>query len=333
MKAIVYTEYGPPEVLRVEEVDKPTPRDDEVLIRTHAATVVAGDCEFRAFNFPLWLWLPLRLCAGLRKPKRANILGQELAGVVEAVGKDVTRFKVGDPVFAATEISLGAYAEYKCLRETQAIAIKPAGVSYEEAAALPTGGLNALHYLRLADIRRGDKVLINGAAGNIGTYAVQLAKHFGAEVTAVDNGEKLDTLRSIGADHVIDYTREDFTRSEETYDVILNVVGKSPFGRSLRSLNKGGRYVLANPRLHSMLRGLWASLTTSKKVRFRFASYRPEDLRYLIELVEAGTIKPVIDRRYPFEQIADAHRYVERKRHKGNVVVTLTHLHQQRSVE
>ncbi len=325
MKAIVYTKYGPPDVLQLKEVERPTPKDNEVLIRVYAATVIAGDCELRSFTFPIWVWLPLRIYIGLIRPTRVNILGQELAGEVETVGKDVQLFSKGDQVFAATEIGCGAYAEYKCLPEEKTLAIKPANMTYEEAAAVPTGGLNALHYLRKGNIQSGEKVLINGASGNIGTFAVQLAKYFGAEVTGVDSTGKLDMLRSIGADQVIDYTQEDFTKSGETYDVIFDVVGKSSFSRSVRSLKQNGRYLLANPRLLQMARGLWASMISSKKVIFEFASYKSEDLIFLKELIEAGKIKSVIDRRYPLEQIAEAHRYVDKGHKKGNVVITVEH--------
>jgi len=324
MKAIVYTQYGPPDVLQLKEVPKPTPKDNEVLIRVYAATVVAGDCELRSFTFPLWFWLPLRLYMGLRRP-RINTLGQELAGEIESVGKDVKRFKKGDQVFAATEAGFGAYAEYRCLREEKTLAIKPANMTYEEAAAVPTGGLNALHYLRKGKIQSGEKVLINGAAGNIGTFAVQLAKYFGAEVTGVDGTGKLDMLRTIGADHVVDYTQEDFTEKGETYDVIFDVVGKSSFSRSVRSLKPNGRYLLANPRVLPMVRGLWTSIISSKKVIFQFARYKAEDLMFLKELIEAGKIYSVIDRRYLLEQTAEAHRYVDTGHKKGNVVITLKH--------
>jgi len=323
MKAIVFTQYGPPDVLQLKEVPKPTPKDDEVLIKVHAATVIAGDCEFRSFNFPLWVWLPLRIYAGLLRPTRVNILGQELAREIESVGKHVTRFTKGDQVFAATEIGFGAYAEYKCLREDKTLTIKPANMTYAEAAAVPTGGLNALHYLRKGKIQRGEKVVINGAAGNIGSFALQLAKYFGAEVTGVDSTEKLDMLRSIGADHVIDYTQEDFTKSGETYDVILDVVGRNSILRYVRSLKHNGRYLLVNPRVLSMAQGIGISMTTSKKVIFQFASYKAEDLLFLKELIEAGKVQSVIDRRYPLEQTAEAHTYVESGHKKGNVVITV----------
>ena len=326
MKAMVFTEYGPPEVLQLKEVQKPTPKDHEVLIKIHAATVIAGDCELRSFRFPLWLWLPLRIYVGLIRPIRVNILGQELAGEIESVGKDVTGFREGDQVFAATEAGFGAFAEYRCLRENQALAIKPANMSYEEAAAVPTGGLNALHFLRKGNIQSGEKVLINGAAGCIGTVAVQLAKYFGAEVTGVDHTEKLDMLRVIGADHAIDYSQEDFTKNGETYDVIFDVVGKSSYSRSITSLKPNGRYLLANTRPSQMIRGLWTSLRSGKKVIFAFASYKAEDLLFLKKLIEAGKIKSVIDRPYPLKQTAEAHRYVDSGHKNGHVVITVEHM-------
>jgi len=326
MKAIVYTQYGPPEVLQLKEVPKPTPKDDEVLIKTYAATVIAGDCELRSFTFPIWFWLPFRIYMGLIRPTRVNILGQELAGEIESVGKDVKLLRKGDQVFAATEIGFGAYAEYKCMREEKTLAIKPANMTYEEAAAVPTGGLNALHYLRKGNIQRGEKVLINGAAGNIGTFAVQLAKLLGAEVTGVDSTEKLEMLRTIGADHVIDYTQEDFTKSSGGYDVIFDVIANSSFSGIIRSLKKNGRYLMVNPRLFKMVRGLWTSMISSKKVIFAFARYKAEDLMFLKELIETGKIKSVIDRRYPLEQVAEAHRYVDQGHKKGNVVITVEHI-------
>ncbi len=322
MKAIVYTKYGPPEVLHLKDVQKPTPKDNEVLIKVHAATVTAGDCEIRSFTFPLWLWVPVRIMFGIIKP-RIQILGQELAGEIESAGNEVKRFKKGDQVFATTGTHFGAYAEYICMPGTDPMAIKPANMSYEEAASMPTGGYNALHFLRKANIQSGQKLLINGAGGSIGTIVVQLAKHFEADVTAVDSADKLDMLRSIGADHVIDYTQEDFTKNDETYDVIFDVVGKSSFSHSIRSLKKDGRYLLGNPRLLPMIRGLWTSMTGDKKVMFEFASYKTEDLVFLKELIEAGKIKAVIDRCYPLEQVAEAHAYVDTGRKKGSVVIAI----------
>jgi len=323
MKAIVFTKYGPPDVLQLKDVEKPTPKDDEVLIKIHAATVATADCELRSFTFTLWLWLPLRIMFGVIKP-RIRILGQELAGEIEAVGKNVKGFEKGDQVFAPIN-GFGAHAEYICLSGSAAMATKPTNMSYEEAASVTVFALNALHFIRKANIESGQKVIINGAGGSIGTIAVQLAKHFGAEVTAVDSAGKLDMLRSIGADHVIDYAQEDFTKNGETYDVILDVVGKSSFSPSMRSLRKNGRYVLANPRLLPILRGLWTSNTSSKKVLFEFASYKSEDLIFLRDLIQAGKIKSVIDRSYPLEQVAEAHRYVDSGQKMGNVVITIEH--------
>ncbi|MFQ5976778.1 MAG: NAD(P)-dependent alcohol dehydrogenase [Candidatus Heimdallarchaeota archaeon] len=325
MKAIVWTRYGPPEVLQLKEVDKPTPKDNEVLVRIYAATVTAGDCEMRRLKFPLLLRFPMRVYNGLRKPKRITILGQELAGEVEAVGKDVKLFKKGDQVFAATDFRFGAYAEYVCLPEDGdgVLALKPANMTYEEAAAIPVGGLNALHFLRKGKIQSGQKVLINGAGGSIGTIAVQLAKYFGAEVTAVDSAGKLDMLRSVGADQVIDYTQEDFTKSGESYDVIFDVVGKAPLSGCIKSLKKKGIYLLGNPTLSRMVRGRWASMRSSKRVIGGTASYKTEELIFLKELIEAEKIKSVIDRRYPLEQMTEAHRYVETGHKKGNVVITV----------
>jgi NADPH:quinone reductase-like Zn-dependent oxidoreductase len=324
MKAIVYTQYGPPDVLQLKEVEKPTPRDNEVLIRIDATTATAADSELRSLKLPVWLRLPIRIYLGLIRP-RNKILGQELAGEIEAVGKDVKRLRKGDQVFAWTGLGLGAYAEYTCRPEKGMLAIKPANMTYEEAAAVPIGGLNALHFLKKGNVQGGQKVLIQGAGGSIGTFAVQLARYFGAEVTAVDSTGKLDMLRSIGADQVIDYTQEDFTENGETYDVIFDVVGKGSFTRSVRSLKHNGRYLLANPRLSQMVGGLWTSRRHRKKVIFGAASEKTEDLIFLKELIEAGKIQSVIDRRYPLEHIAEAHRYVDTGHKKGNVVIAVGH--------
>jgi len=325
MKAIVWTKYGPPDVLQLKEVEKPTPKDNEVLIRIHATTVTAGDCELRSLRFSLFLKLIMRLGFGFRKPKRITILGSELAGEIELVGKDVKLFRKGDQVFGNTGAGLGAYAEYVCLPEEGVLAIKPANITYEEAAAVSVGGLEALHFLRKGNIQSGQKVLINGAGGSIGTMAVQLVKSFGAEVTGVDSTRKLDMLRSISADKVIDYTQEDFTKSGETYDVIFDVVGKSSFSGCIRSLKKKGIYLLANPRLSLYIRRLWTLMTSSKKVITGITSYKTKDLIFLKELIEAGKIKSVIDRRYPLEQIAEAHSYIETGQKTGNVVITVEH--------
>lgn len=325
MRAVVVTAYGPPDVLQLREVPQPSPKDDEVLIKVHVSTVTAGDCELRRFDMPVLFWIPLRILVGIRRPRGNLILGQELAGEVEAVGHDVTQFKEGDRVFAATDIRFGGHAEYKCLSEDGAVARMAANMSYEEAAAVPVGGLNALHFLRIGKVQRGQQVLVYGSSGSIGTFAVQLARHFGAEVTAVCSTAKVDMVRSLGARNVIDYTREDFTENGQTYDIIFDTIGKSPFSRSLRSLKQGGYYLLANPGLRDIVRGLWTSMTGSKNVVVRFADQPVEDLILLRDLIEAGEIRSVIDRRYPLEQAAEAHRYVEEGHKAGNVVITVSH--------
>ncbi len=323
MKAMVFRKYGPPDVLQLQEVAKPIPKEDQVLIRIKAATVTTGDCEIRRFKIAFLFWLPFRIFMGLRKPRGTKILGMELAGEIEAVGKDVELFKKGDQVFAATGAGFGANAEYRCLSSRRTIAIKPANMTYEEAAAVPIGGLNALHFLRNGNIQGGQKVLIYGSSGSIGTFAVQIAKHLGAEVTAVSSPASIELVKSLGADHVIDYTKEDFSENGETYDVIFDTIGKSPFSRSKKSLKKAGIYLLANPGLPDMVRGLWTSMTGSKKVKFGMGIEKAEDLIYLRELIEAGKIKTVIDRTYPLEQTAEAHRYVETGQKQGNVVLTV----------
>ena len=328
MKAIVWTKYGPPQALQLQEVETPSPGDDEVLIKVHAATASQADTEFRRLKLPLFFAFFLRLYLGLLKPTRKKILGTEFAGQIVSVGKNVTRYKPGDQVYGYTVLGMGTYAEYLCLSEkpsalASVMSIRPGNMTYEEAAALPFGGLEALHTLRQANIRPGQKVLIVGAGGSIGTYAVQLAKHYGAEVTGVDKAGKLDMLRSIGADHVIDYAREDFTRNGQRYDVILDTIGKSPFARSLRSLHESGAYLNANPGLFGGLWMRWFSRTGGKRVITWTAGYTVDNLNALRELVEAGMIKPVIDRRYPLEQTAEAHRYVDTGNKKGNVVITM----------
>jgi len=325
MKAIVLTNYGAPDVLQLQEIAKPTPKEGEVLIKVRATTVTAGDGEIRNLKFSIWLAIPIRLWLGFIKPRDGIILGQELAGEVVAVGKNVRKFNVGDQVFGGTGLHFGAYAEYVCLPESEVLATKPVNMTYEQAAAVPTGGFEAVHFLRKAAIQSGEKILINGAGGSIGTFAVQLAKHFGAEVTAVDSAAKLTMLRSIGADKVIDYTQEDFTQNGQTYDIIFDVIGKSPFSRSLASLKQKGRYLIGNFSLSQMSRGLWASMTSSKKVIIGAAHQNLEDLIFLKNLIEAGELKSVIDRQYPLAQVAEAHRYVDTGQKIGSVVITVEH--------
>ena len=308
MKAIVFTTYGPPDVLRLQEIDKPAPKDTEVLVRILATTVTIGDTIMRSFNLPIsgWQKIMARLVLGWRRPKRP-ILGMELAGVIEAVGAKVTRFKPGDPVFASTfAVNFGGYAEYKCLPENGVIAIKPANLSYEEAAAVPGAGQTAWRCLQKSKIQPGQKILIYGASGAVGTYAVQLAsRHFGADVTGVCSGANLELVKSLGASQVIDYTRQDFTQSGATYDVVFDAVGKLAPARGKKALKPGGVYI-------NVLAGSDGDESL-------------ECLLLLKELVEAGKLKPAIDRVYPFEQIVEAHRYVEQGHKKGNVAITVRH--------
>ena len=329
MKAVVCTEYGPPEVLQLKEVEKPTPKDNEVLIKVHATSVTAGDCNARDFVFvPPGLGPLARLMLGFRKPNKA-ILGADVAGEIEAVGKDVKLFKAGDQVYGIDGNGLGTYAEYKCMSEEGALAIKPANMTYEEAVAIPFGALTALYFLRdKGNIQRGQKVLINGASGSVGTAAVQIAKAFGAEVTGVCSTTNLELVKSLGADKVVDYTQEDFTQNGETYDLILDpVVGKTSFSRCKNSLKQNGRYLAVAGGLPEMIQMVWPSIIGSKKVIFGGgeACERKESLIFLNELIEAGEMKAVIDKRYPLEQIVEAHRYVDKGHKKGNVVITVVH--------
>jgi NADPH:quinone reductase-like Zn-dependent oxidoreductase len=326
MKAVVTTKYGPPEVLELREVDKPSPKDDEVLIKIHATTVTAGDCEMRSLKLPLLYQLVLRMGFGFRRPRK-EIQGTEVAGEIEAIGKDVTKFKVGDQIFGATGMTFGANAEYVCLPEVPGemeggVITKPANMSYEEAVTVPFGARDALHFLQLGNIQSGQKALINGAGGSIGIFAVQLAKLDGAEVTAIDSAPKLEMLRSIGADHVIDYAKEDFTQNGVVYDVIFDVIGKVSFSRADKSIKPGGTYLLANP-VSQMVQALWTKMRTDKNVVMQTASGTIEDLVYLRGLVEDGKLRTIIDRTYPLEQIVEAHKYVETGAKLGNVVITV----------
>jgi NADPH:quinone reductase-like Zn-dependent oxidoreductase len=326
MKAIIWTKYGNPDGLKLAEVEKPVPKDDEILIKIHATSITAGDCEMRRLALPLMLSLPMRLYTGFQRPKRIKILGQELSGVVEDVGKNVTTYKPGDQVFGTTGMGFGAYAEYICLPaesgDTQGtLAIKPANMTFEEAAIAPTAGFEALHFIRAADIQPGKKVLIIGGAGSIGSYAIQLAKHHGAEVTGVDSTKKIDALRSMGANHVIDYTAGDYTRSDERYDLIIDVVGKRAVSRRLKLLKPDGIYFLAYAWPSHILLGMWVSLTSSRKLKIESSAQTREDLIRLKELIEAGTLRAVIDRTFPLEQVPEAHRYVENGQKSGNVAI------------
>ncbi|RPI34952.1 MAG: NAD(P)-dependent alcohol dehydrogenase [Chloroflexota bacterium] len=323
MKAVVYEKYGPPEVLEFREIEKPTPKDNEVLVKVLMTTVTVADSRVRGFTVPLSYWLPARIALGIRKPKQA-ILGAELAGEIVSVGKDVKRFKKGDQVFASTfEHGFGSYAEYRCLPEDGLLVKRSLKLTCEDAATLPIGGRTALYFLRQANIQPGQKVLIYGASGSIGTFAVQLACYFGAEVTGVCSTANLELVKSLGADKVIDYTQEDFTQNGETYDVIFDAVGKASYSGSLRSLKEDGTYLQAVSAPGISLRMKWSSLTSSRKLVGGGPPPKSEDLVFLSELVEAGEIKPVIDRVYPLDQIVEAHRYVDKGHKKGNVVITV----------
>lgn len=324
MKAAVYYRYGPPDVIQIKDVEKPIPKDNQVLIRIHATTVSAADWRMRrAVPFIV------RFMTGLWRPKKIQILGMEFSGKVESVGRAVTRFGAGDRVFGSTGFKFGAHAEYICQPEDGLLAMKPANMSFEEAAAVLFGGVSALHFLTKANIQAGQRVLIYGASGSVGVFAVQLAKHFGAHVTGVCSTANLEMVKSLGADAVVDYTREDFSRAGRIYDMVFDTVGKSGFSRSLRSLKRGGFYVRVggSGRLSSILWGIvqekWASITGAAKVIGGVGGGTAEDLSFLKGLIEAGKLRTVIDRRYSLGEIAEAHRYVEAGHKKGHVVIVL----------
>jgi NADPH:quinone reductase-like Zn-dependent oxidoreductase len=300
MKAMVCTKYGSPDVLHLAEVEKPVPKQNEMLVKIHATTVASGDLRVRGFNSPLLLWIPMRLILGLSKPRKP-VLGVELAGEIEEIGKSVKQFKKGDKVFALTGMRFGAHAEYTCLPENAVVSIKPETMTYEEAAAIPMGGTTSLYFLRKGNIRKGHKVLVYGASGAVGTSAVQLAKHFGAVVTGVCSAANVELVKSLGADHVINYTTEDFTEIGERYNLIFDAVGKTSKSKCKNILALHGKFVTVDGQ--------------------GIAKVRSEDLNYLKELIETGKMKSVIDRHYPLEQIPDAHRYAEKGHKKGSIVI------------
>ena len=326
MKAILHTKYGPPDELQLKEVEKPVPEDNEVLIKIYATTVTTSDCNVRNFTFaPKSFRFLAWMIFGFRKPK-INILGVDLAGEIEAVGKDVKQFKEGDQVFGSSGSKLGGHAEYKCMPEDGVLAIKPANMTYEEAAAISLAGNTALYFIRdLGKVQAGQKILIHGASGAIGTYAVQLARYYGAEVTGVCSGTNAEMVKSLGADKVIDYTKEDFTKSGETYDVIFDVVGKIRFSQCKSSLKQKGIYLENLLELSDILKMIWTSIIGGKKIKGGVSTESVENLNFFLELIESGKLKPVIDRSYPLEQTAEAFRYVEKGHKKGTVVITVEH--------
>lgn len=322
MKAVVCTKYGPPEVLKFIELPKPEPKDNEICIKIKATTVAVADSRIRGFRVPAAVWIPARIVLGIKKPKKP-VLGVELAGEIESLGKNVTRFKIGDKIFAATLQNFGAHAEYICLSQDGPVATIPTNMSLEEAAALPIGARTALHFLERGKITRGQKVLIYGASGSVGTYAIQLAKHFGADVTAVCSHANMELVRSLGADTLLDYTHEDFRSQLETYDMIFVAVDKFPFSICKKILRANGVYINCTNPIKS-LHQIFVSLTSKKKILM--SQNVPEKIEYMVrikELVEQGTLKPVIDKIYPFEQIVEAHRYVDKGHKVGNVIITI----------
>jgi NADPH:quinone reductase-like Zn-dependent oxidoreductase len=327
VKAILHTRYGPPDLLQLREVETPTPKNNEVLIAVHATTVSTGDCNIRNFTFVTKSMLPIaKVIFGITKPWKARVLGTELAGEVVRTGNDVTRFKPGDRVVASTGAACGGHAQYACLPETGAVAIKPDSLTWEQAVAIPFGANTALYYLRdLGKIRPGQNLLIIGASGAIGTAGVQLAKHFGASVTGVCSGPNVELVKALGADNVVDYTREDFTESGNTYDLIFDVVGATTFDHCQRSLKPAGIFLQNIMELSDIVRVAWTSITGRKRIKGGVAFGNMANMGLITALAEAGSLRPVIDRSYPLERIAEAFKYVEQGHKKGNVVITVTH--------
>ena len=323
MRAITYSRYGPPDVLQLRELRTPVPKDDEVLVRVRAAEATKSDCEMRSFRYSVkWFWLPLRIALGVRRPRR-QILGGYFSGEIASLGRNVTTFSVGDLVFGAAGLRFGAYGEYVALPARYTIVAMPNNMSFAEAAAVPLGGLNALHFMRRAKLRGGEHVLINGAGGSIGAHAVQIAKSMGTEVTAVDSAHKEGLVRRIGADHFVDYTKQDFAGSGQTYDVIFDMVPGSSYTACLEALSPNGRYLSGNPRLSVMLRSPLTTWFTSKTATFAFAGETREELLTLKEMIEGGKIGSIVDRVFPMERAADAHRLVETEQRLGAIVIAI----------
>lgn len=323
MRAITYANYGPPDVLQLKQVSKPVPKADEILIRVRAAEATKADVEMRRFKFSVkWFWLPLRIAMGVRKPRR-QILGSYFSGTVESIGNDVTEFGAGDQVFGCAGLRFGAYGEFVALPASYPIVVKPSNMSFEEAAAVPLGGLNALHFMRLANVKAGDHVAINGAGGSIGAHAVQIAKSMGAKVTAVDKAIKANLVKRLGADHFIDYMKEDFAANGRSYDVIFDMVPGSSYAACIRALNSNGRYLSGNPRLSVLMRSVWTTRLTDKTVRVAFARESKEELSALKTMIESGKIVSIVDEVYPMERAADAHRKVETEQRLGAIVIEI----------
>ncbi|MEX1057195.1 MAG: NAD(P)-dependent alcohol dehydrogenase [Natronospirillum sp.] len=323
MKAITYSRYGSPDVLQLKEVETPEPKDDEVRIRVQAAEVTKSDCEMRSFRYSVkWFWLPLRIALGIRRPRRP-ILGGYFAGEIESMGKEVTQFSVGDQVFGASSLRFGAHGEYLALPARYTIVAKPKNMSFAEAAAVPLGGLNALHFMRRAKIQAGETVLINGAGGSFGAHAVQLAKAMGAQVTAVDSAIKKDFLFRIGADYFIDYAQEDCFANGRKYDVVFNMVPGSSYSAGLKALNPQGRFLSGNPRLSVMFRSVLTSWFTDKTATIAFAAESKEELLTLKQMIEEGHIRSIVDRVYTMDQAAEAHYRVETEERIGAVVIAV----------
>lgn len=326
MKAITYVKYGSTDVLKLKQLAKPTPQAGEILIRVQAAEVTKADVEMRSFRFPVkWFWLPLRVALGIRKPRR-QVLGGYFSGEVMGLGDGVTQFSMGEEVFGATQLRLGAYGEFLVVPASYTVVPKPHNMNFSQAAAVPLGGLNALHFMRLANIQVGDQVLINGAGGSIGLHAVQIAKSLGAEVTAIDSAIKENILRQMGADHFIDFTKERFYESDNTYDVVFNMVAGSSFTHCINTLKPRGRYLSGNPSLSVMLRSILTSMFTDKSARFALAAESIDELRHLKKMIEESDIKSIVDRVYPMEQVADAHTRVETEERLGAVVLAIGEL-------
>ncbi|MFK7863146.1 MAG: NAD(P)-dependent alcohol dehydrogenase [Pseudohongiellaceae bacterium] len=322
MKAIHCTAYGTPEVLQLKETDKPKPAEGEILIRIAATSITSGDCEMRTSTMHPTMYLFFRLFLGLTKPRKP-ILGMYFSGTVEQLGSEVTRFSIGQDVFGTTGFTMGTNAEYVSVPAKNSIISKPPSVSHLDAAATPIGAWNALHFMKLAKLQAAESILIFGAGGAIGTFAIQLAKMAGATVTAVDSAAKLSMLTETGADHVIDYEKEDFTEAENQYDVIFDVVGKSPYAKSLRRLNPGGRYILANVGFTPMLRGFWTTKTSDKTVISAMAKETQKELEEISKMLVNGVLHPVVDRTFTLEEIPDAHRYLDSGKRKGNIVAEI----------